>query len=103
MADEDLTGSAVGHRSIAPGFKSQSGFVRMLFHLSLLVTFGLLKVAQPISPTLWIEVAIKQQYLHFMTDEDVKYYWIVCAFKMGCFCFCSTIFYSCISTTNNTQ
>ena len=36
-----LTGSAVGHGSIAPGFKSRPGYVRRVFHFSLrLITFG---------------------------------------------------------------
>ena len=36
-----LTGSAVGHISIAPGFKPRPGYARRLFHLSLrLFTFG---------------------------------------------------------------
>jgi len=30
-----LTGSAVGHRSILPGFKPWSGYFRRVFHLSL--------------------------------------------------------------------
>jgi hypothetical protein len=35
-----LTGSAVGHRSLAPGFKARPGYVRRVFHLSLrLITF----------------------------------------------------------------
>ena len=36
-----LTSRVVGHRSIAPGFKSRPGYVRMVFHLSLrLITVG---------------------------------------------------------------
>ena len=31
----DLTGRAVGHSSIAPGFKPRPGYVRRVFHLSL--------------------------------------------------------------------
>ena len=31
-----LTGSAVGHRSIAPGFKSRLDYIIRMFHLSLL-------------------------------------------------------------------
>ena len=35
-----LTGSAGGHRSIAPGFKPRPGYIRRVFHLSLrLITF----------------------------------------------------------------
>jgi len=36
-----LTGSAIGHRSIAPGFKPRPSYVRRVFRLSLwLITFG---------------------------------------------------------------
>jgi len=36
-----LTSSAVGHRSIAPGFKTRPGYVRRVFQLSLrLITIG---------------------------------------------------------------
>ena len=36
-----LTGSIVGHRSIAPGFKLQPGYIRRVFHVSLrLITIG---------------------------------------------------------------
>jgi len=38
---DGLTGSMVSHRSIAPGFKTQPGYVRRLFLVSLhLITFG---------------------------------------------------------------
>ena len=36
-----LTGSVIGHISVAAGFKSQLGYVRRVFHLSLLlITFA---------------------------------------------------------------
>ena len=37
----ELTGSTVGHISMAPGFKPQLGYFRRVFHLSVhLITFG---------------------------------------------------------------
>ena len=54
-----LTGSAVGHRFIAPWFKPQLGYVRRMFHLSLrFITFG-------VRPAhLATKVALKQQHFH---------------------------------------
>ena len=40
-APRGLADSAVGHRSIAPGFKPRPGYIKKIFHLTFcLITFG---------------------------------------------------------------
>ena len=53
-----LIGNGVDHRSIAPGFERQPGYVGSVFHLSLRpVTFADRSAVR--------QVAVRQQYLHF--------------------------------------